>query len=62
MLDERGYEITLSAGKRQFGVRVTMIEKYTVCFSQYAFLDNIFCRLRPEYLDYSQADEHCAAP
>lgn len=51
VLDERGYEVTFTIGKRQFGARVTMIDNYVVCFSQYSFWDNIFDKLRPEYVD-----------
>lgn len=50
-LDEAGYEVGFRAGKRPYGARVTVIDNYTVGFIKYAWLDDLFGRFRPEYLN-----------
>jgi hypothetical protein len=50
-LHHAGYEITFSVGKRYFGARVTVIDTYTVSIHQYSWLDELFGRQRPEYLE-----------
>ena len=50
-LEYRGYEVVFDFGKKQFRVRVTMIDQYMLTFSQYSFMDRLRRRFSPEYLE-----------
>jgi len=51
VLEHAGYEIAFNIGKIPFGARVTVIDTYTVNIRQYSWLDELFGRQRPEYLE-----------